>query len=88
MVLPHRYPRAFAKLIPVQRAGSNPGPYVTAIASILGVPIFKTDSKNRDRVHSLARAFLDSFNFRQTSLISRGRTSDLYDLYRLASFNA
>ncbi len=34
---PQRAPRASAVLIPTQRAGSNPGPDVTAIASIAGI---------------------------------------------------
>src|SRR3989338_1140371 len=34
--------RAFAKFTPTKRAGASPGPYVTAMASILGTEMFKT----------------------------------------------
>src|SRR3989344_1442886 len=44
--LSHNKDSAFAKFIPVQRAGSNPGPCVTEIASILGILCVLTNSNN------------------------------------------
>jgi len=54
--------RALAKFSPTQRAGSSPGPYVTAIASIFGFCIvginFKNCSSNSGSLSRILLIFL------------------------------